>query len=353
MQTAITLPHRRVIRFVGKDTKTFIQGLFSNDVLQLDPGTVPIIYGAFLNGNGRVVTDGFVFYDEKLLSNKDHSPSQEVFVEVDKAHTQKLITHLEAFKMRSEVSMSVMDDVQVQAAIVAPAEEAEAEKMEAEGKATSKLEDTPAGDLGDVFTDPRKSLENVRRIYTHVNKHHNTDEPASSGEDTTAVRSYDEYLIHLYERGIAEGETLWSHIRLPFEGNLDIIGGVHYQKGCYIGQELVQRAKNQLVTSKRIVPLQSNTTLDAGVELLHPKTNKTVGKVIDTVRKVPAGTSEKYVGVVSLRLADALNPETLDTVLTVKGANNAVKISANVPYWWPDDEIDKCIPIAEESNKTE
>ena len=44
-------------------------------------------------------------------------------------------------------------------------------------------------------------------------------------------------LIH----GLAEGGEVLGHI--PLEVNLDLLNNINFQKGCYIGQELVARTK--------------------------------------------------------------------------------------------------------------
>lgn len=362
MIKSVSLPHRRVIRFVGKDAQVFLQGLFSNDVLGLKssaPSSSPppnedhaindsssMVYGAFLNGNGRVVTDGFVFFDENLLSDPNHGPANELFAEIDGgADTpQKLLHHLEAFKMRADVKMSVLDDVAVQASIQA---------VDEATPSSSGNENTHNRNVI-LHTDPRKSLENVKRSYYSA---------TVSAPLSTAGNDIHDYLSHLYERGICEGNQLWSQIRLPFEGNLDIVGGIHYRKGCYIGQELVQRAKTQLVSRKRIVPFNSTVALNAGAELFAAepssssssaatvKKASSIGKIIDCI---PSHDNTKFVGVCSLRLAEALNPETLEALLNVRqGPEVVASIVANVPYWWPDAEIDKCIPLAGEQQQVE
>jgi folate-binding protein YgfZ len=340
----ISLPHKKILRFVGKDAQTFIQGLFSNDVLSFSSSENSdknnnIVYGAFLNGNGRVVTDAFVFFEPSLLSDPSNNPSNELFAEIDGTHAEtpaKLIRHLDAFKMRADVKISIMEDANVDAVLL------NIETNEQEQQQQQQQQD----EIANSFQDPRASLEKMKRVfYRH---HHDQQSTTKNGE-------INEYFEYLYQRGICEGDKLWSSIRLPFEGNLDIVGGIHYRKGCYIGQELVQRAKSQLVSRKRIVPFQSSLPLAIGTDLFKDEETSTekkpgaLGKVIDCV--TGSASTNNHIGVCSLRLQESLDAETLEAKLTTKQGD--AKVTASIPFWWPDDEIDKCIPLEGEETQSE
>ncbi|GME81674.1 unnamed protein product [Ambrosiozyma monospora] len=43
---------------------------------------------------------------------------------------------------------------------------------------------------------------------------------------------------------------------LPFENNVDFMGGINYNKGCYVGQELTIRTYYSGVVRKRVLPVQ-------------------------------------------------------------------------------------------------
>lgn len=67
--------------------------------------------------------------------------------------------------------------------------------------------------------------------------------------------SEDAYRIRRYLRGVPEGqdEIVREHA-LPLESNMDIMNGVDFHKGCYVGQELTIRTKHRGVVRKRILP---------------------------------------------------------------------------------------------------
>ena len=52
--------------------------------------------------------------------------------------------------------------------------------------------------------------------------------------------------------GLWSGEALSN--RLPLECNLDLLGGISFEKGCYLGQELTARTKYRGKVRKRVLP---------------------------------------------------------------------------------------------------
>ena len=56
--------------------------------------------------------------------------------------------------------------------------------------------------------------------------------------------------------GVAEGQgEMVREVALPLESNLDLMGGVDFRKGCYVGQELTIRTRHTGVVRKRILPV--------------------------------------------------------------------------------------------------
>jgi folate-binding protein YgfZ len=337
----LSLGHRRVVAIVGRDARVFVQGLFTNSVLAISPAAP--VYGGFLNGNGRVVTDAVVFESPVLAhaaavaapvaSGKldDVALASSLVLEVDAAVVPKLVSHLNGFKMRADVRFVPLPSAAVAA------------RIEQGGAASAT-----SADAGCSIRDPRLGLcDSVVREYSLVQSDA-AAAAAAAASDATPQLAPIEYRRHLYERGVAEGAALWQAVRLPFEANLDIAGGIHFNKGCYIGQELVQRTKTQLVSRKRVVPFQCDAHVPPLGELVAVAPDGVagtvvVGKVIDCVATGAEGAAA-FVGVATVRLADAIDPDSLGGTLAL-AADPRVRLQAWVPSWWPDDEIEKCIPL--------
>lgn len=60
---------------------------------------------------------------------------------------------------------------------------------------------------------------------------------------------YEDYLI---ANGLGQGSQLTE--KIPFQYNLDLLKGISFTKGCYIGQELISRAYHTGIVRKRIFP---------------------------------------------------------------------------------------------------
>lgn len=54
--------------------------------------------------------------------------------------------------------------------------------------------------------------------------------------------------------GIPEGAFECVSDSIPLEMNLDVTDGVHFNKGCYLGQELIARSHHTGVIRKRLLP---------------------------------------------------------------------------------------------------
>jgi folate-binding protein YgfZ len=347
------LPQRRILRVFGTDASSFVQGLFTNDVRLLDAkhcaskniaAAPPALFGAFLTGNGRVVTDGIVFPAAgAVAASADLSRGAvhdgDLLIEADAAHSDKLVAALLAFKLRAQVGIEPVPHLGVRFRILQQQEQQRSNPGSAPASAS--------------FMDPRLGLlDTLEREITSISA-----SPTDAAATSAPHLSVDEqrYWEHLLERGICEGRALWEHMRLPFEGNLDIIGGIHYDKGCYIGQELVQRAKTQLVSRKRLVPFTAAAgaagAFAPGVELFRPATEaggkkpQAVGKIVMSMPRVQ--NPAELVGVASVRL-EVVDPERLEASLATSAS---APVLVNVPFWWPDDEIDKCMPIATEQQQ--
>jgi folate-binding protein YgfZ len=65
------------------------------------------------------------------------------------------------------------------------------------------------------------------------------------------------YTIHRYLQGVPEGPLeIVPNTALPAESNMDIMSGIDFRKGCYLGQELTIRTHHTGVVRKRILPVQ-------------------------------------------------------------------------------------------------
>ena len=63
------------------------------------------------------------------------------------------------------------------------------------------------------------------------------------------------YTVKLTKFGVAPFSLMYD--KLPFQFNLDLFNGVSFDKGCYIGQEIVSRGYMTGVIRRRIFPFET------------------------------------------------------------------------------------------------
>jgi len=290
----VHLNNRGLIQVYGKDSPKLLQGLITNDINILDTSKNSSLYSMFLNAQGRCVYDVFLY---PYMVNKNPG----YLIECDVTQHESLLKYLKMYKLRSKVKFDINLEKKVYFIF---------------GNDLKDLKWNP--DLGDLYQDSRLSNFGFRML---------SDRLLSKICDSVEGKevSVDEYNKYRYENGLSEGEQETSNC-IPLEHNLALINGVSFDKGCYVGQELVARTHYTGVIRKRITPIYFNETdhgVKAGAVIKNSK-DKRMGKVI--------GVGE-HNGIGLIRLSEYLN----DTKFTVY-EDNEVKSTVEIskPSWWPE-----------------
>ena len=82
----------------------------------------------------------------------------------------------------------------------------------------------------------------------------------------------------------------------PHEANFDLLHGVSFTKGCYVGQEVVARMQNKTIVRKRVVKISAPATLTSGADVLARRsTNRTYrnGRWQQCARHAASGPSRR------------------------------------------------------------
>jgi tRNA-modifying protein YgfZ len=187
MMTASHLLSRRAIISVsGTDAEAFLNGLLTVSVSGIAPSEMR--YGALLTPQGKIIADMLVAYEGEAF-----------LLDCDGAIAANLLKRLNLFKLRAHV---VIEE---------------------------------RGDLGvvvfDGMVDPRAPLAPRRRIV-----------PRASAIEADAAQ----YHAARISAGIADqGVDFGPEEVFPADINMDLLGGVDFKKGCFVGQEVVSRMKRR------------------------------------------------------------------------------------------------------------
>jgi folate-binding protein YgfZ len=120
----------------------------------------------------------------------------------------------------------------------------------------------PAGDARIVYDDPRLA-EMGFRVLAPVPPGFAAD--AGDGVWVAA----EAYHAHRIDLGVPEaGKDYSIGDAFPHEADLDLLNGVSFEKGCFIGQEVVSRMKHRGSVRKRVVPVEGETPLRSGAPIM-------------------------------------------------------------------------------------
>ncbi|KAF1991303.1 Aminomethyltransferase folate-binding domain-containing protein [Aulographum hederae CBS 113979] len=252
------LTGRRLLSLSGVDAPKFLQGLTTNNV---DPHKTRGWYTAFLNAQGRVLWDAFVYpvgWSREWKEWEGNQPEDAGYlIEVDSEELGSVMKHLKRHKLRSKVKIKPVEegDWHVWSAWKEDVRSGQSgEDISGISRASEPLDDPPPSSTDPVILpDPRLSGFGDRLILLSktsspgsLSKYANIDETTSSS-----------YTLRRYLHGIAEGQTeIIKEHALPMESNIDFMSGIDFRKGCYVGQELTIRTHHTGVIRKRILPVQ-------------------------------------------------------------------------------------------------
>jgi tRNA-modifying protein YgfZ len=220
------LSDRALVRVSGVPSRGFLQGLITNDIDKAKPGGA--IHAGLLTPQGKILFDFFVV------------PTGEGFLlELAKAKAGELAQRLGFYKLRSQVEIAADPSFTVAASWGGP----------------SKL---PEGAI--AYADPRLPDLGLRILLpAHANVR----------DLGCALASEDEYHAHRVALGVPEGGRDYAFgDAFPHEAMFDQLSGVDFNKGCFVGQEVVSRMEHRGTARKRIVGVEGEGPLpSSGAEI--------------------------------------------------------------------------------------
>lgn len=213
-------------------------------------------YSAFLNSQGRVLHDVFIYPIPKANlgghNTSDASEETAWLIEVDKAEVTNLAKHLKKHKLRAKLTIRALEDGE--RSVWAAWNESTEPRWAAynlESDFPSRFPhsplvgciDTRAPGLGTRYVTPGSD-----DLQTHLSEESRIHGPKVDLPTYTLRR-----ILH----GVAEGQQeIFRESALPMECNMDVARGIDFRKGCYVGQELTIRTHHTGVVRKRILPVQ-------------------------------------------------------------------------------------------------
>jgi hypothetical protein len=207
-----------VVKVSGEDARNFLNGLVTSDVTLVQPGLGR--FGALLTPQGKITTDF-------LITEAPPGHGGGFLLDVPRALAKGLADKLGFYKLRAKVVVeNLSDSLGVLAAW--------------DGEPTIKP------DL--MFADPRHNSLGWRIL---VPEELQQKAAALIGADLVDSSAYEALRIAL---GVPRGGLDFIYgDAFPHETNMDRLHGVDFDKGCYVGQEVVSRMQHRGTARTRTV----------------------------------------------------------------------------------------------------
>ena len=215
---AAFLTDRGVVKVSGEDARNFLNGLVTSDVTLVRPGLGR--FGALLTPQGKIIIDF-------LITEAPAGHGGGFLLDVPRALAQGFADKLKFYKLRAKVTVeNLTDSIGVLAVW--------------DGEPATKP------DLS--FADPRSDELGWRILIPEELKQKVAD---LVGADLVEA---DVYEAHRILCGAPRGglDFMYSDA-FPHETNMDRLHGVDFEKGCYVGQEVVSRMQHRGTARTRTV----------------------------------------------------------------------------------------------------
>lgn len=194
------LGNRALISVRGPDARSFLNNLLTQDMLDLAPGAMR--FAGLLSPPGRLLFDLFIIGE-----------TDGVVLDVDAGHRDALMQRLSMYRLRAQVEIAADE--------------------------RSVFTSWPAVAEG-FITDPRMALLGGRTYRADL--------------DVTATA--DDWEAHRLSVGIPDPtHDTGQDKTYPIDANFDLLNGIDFSKGCFVGQETTSRMKRRGEIRKRMLPV--------------------------------------------------------------------------------------------------
>jgi tRNA-modifying protein YgfZ len=274
---AALLTGRSSIEVAGGDRVSFLQGLITNGVEGLTKGAA--CFAGLLSPQGKILFDFFAI-----------NTGDAIVLDCPAAAGAELLKRLGFYKLRAKVQVS---DVSARWL-------AGAAWGDGAGDFLKRNSDI-------VFQDPRLPALGYRALI-------------GGDKDVDWPSRFDDYEVMRIAAAVPEGGRDYAYGNaFPHEACFDLLHGVDFKKGCYVGQEVVSRMEHRGTARTRVLAASSEQPLpEGGMDILAD--GFAVGRL---------GSVSGTIGIALARLDRISEAQTKGRALTASG----VPLTLSVPRW--------------------
>jgi folate-binding protein YgfZ len=284
---AAFLSDRGIVKVTGEDARGFLNGLVTTDTTQVRPGFGR--FGALLTPQGKIIADF-------LMTEAPGGHGGGFLLDCPRALAPQLAQRLGFYKLRAKVTVEDLSDSLGVLALWPDT----GETVPSDLPLDLAFPDPRHGDLGWRVLLPDDVADKAAKVL---------------GATLVEAKEYDAHRIAL---GVPRGgvDFIYSDA-FPHETNMDRLHGVDFDKGCYVGQEVVSRMQHRGIARTRIVRLLLDEGApEGGIEVV--AADKSVGTM---------GSSANGRGLALLRI-DRVS-DALKGGATLSAGNIPVKLASH------------------------
>ena len=221
------------IKATGEDRLRLLHAMTTNHVQDLKPGQG--LYAFFLNAQGRVLADTII------LCGDDH-----LLIDLEPEVREKIYQHLDKFIIMDDVTLEDRTDATAEVAVEGPGAAAVLKLFGAtlpeapysftfwENRVVVKATSTGQPGFRIILPAEEKSVLLAQ-----------LDLPVATPDEARVVRL--ENGVPRYGEDISESQIAHETGQMH---------ALHFSKGCYLGQEIVERVRSRGLVHKRLYPLR-------------------------------------------------------------------------------------------------
>lgn len=232
----IDLSGRGKIRVTGEDRARLLHAMTTNNIQALKPGEG--CYAFFLNAQGRILADVNVLcFEDHFLLDTEPETGRKIFEHLDRYIIADDVAIEDVTGQIATIAVEGPNVTAVLDKIGAPRPEADYSHVEWDGVTVARLSSTGASGYF-LFVPAARKDELVAQLAL----------PGVTAEDARIVR---------IEHGKARyGEEITERYLVQETGQLH---AVHFSKGCYLGQEIVERVRSRAQIHRVLRKLEIDT----------------------------------------------------------------------------------------------
>jgi tRNA-modifying protein YgfZ len=252
---AAFLSDRGVVKVSGEDARNFLNGLVTTNIDLLQPGLGR--FGALLTPQGKIIADF-------LITEIPAGHGSGFLLDCPRELAKPLADRLSIYKLRAKVVI---------------------ENLTGELGVLVLWDGEPAMKMDLMCADPRDSRLGWRLL---VPADLSQKAALAAGAELTGEATYEAHRIAL---GVPRGGPDFAYSdAFPHDANMDRLHGVDFDKGCYVGQEVVSRMQHRGTARTRVVRIHNadnaaaGTTISAGEKSIGTLGSSSNGRGLALVR---------------------------------------------------------------------